>query len=254
MNTKHEFQKRLTEVDSIFFVSNSLKNAFVSFLENLLNKEELREKTKKEIGSQIQMYGVVSDASIKNTEGVKHQELYRQAIVLLVSAVEATLKDFFKHGCKSNIDKIDAFKGVQIRFDELREKGEKLSFDDCVDIAIEKKMYSKEERDKGLNFQNIGAISGVLKGYFDIELSLNEEANAAIAFCFLLRNLIVHQLGVVDKKFLHDLKRLELVPQGLEAGEKISINKQKYELYKNAFITLFEDIDRNVKKSQNYKF
>jgi hypothetical protein len=182
--------------------------------------------------------------TVDRKQGEISSQLYEQGLVLLVGSAESLLRESFRVLLKNNLDKVDKIKNVQFTFEEIR--GITGSSDEFPDLVLQKLEDEKNPSEK-LNFQNVRQMAGIFKGYFGIDFDESVDFQNLHKY-WQIRHLVIHNRGLVDQKFLHNLSAAKIDVSIYKIGDTVGLAKKDYDDCKRMLSALFENLDQKISK------
>jgi hypothetical protein len=143
-----------------------------------------------------ELKGIHEHGSLK----MSYNNMYNQCLVLSVSYFTSTIhsifKEFIGYVCANKPEELKGEEeDFKITLKELKKRRFQL-VEWMGDLIIQK---------KGITFQDMQSVQREFKTYFNIDLPRDNNTNNII-FALASRHLIVHALGVVEEKFLYQIR------------------------------------------------
>lgn len=129
----------------------------------------------------------------------------------------------------------------------LREKGYQLSKKDWFEI-LRGIVYGEVDQSSKINFQNIKSILGIFKGYFDINLNLDENEVKRLHLYYQTRHILVHNVGKIDERYIKNLRAASIAIDA-KIGSRIVVSEKAYNRCKATFTKFFECLENSIAAS-----
>lgn len=244
-----KFLENIAEIDGIFEVATSLKSLYSNALRGLASQQS-RYSEKKSLENTAQAIENISNKSIAKNEKLNWEKLYTQAIVLIVSNSEQLLKHLFENLLFANLKTIRCLEKMAFSFQEIQEHNFNLTLEQWQEL-IWSKIYGEGNPKERINFQNIQSIIGIFDSYFGIKITISDELSKKMFLYYQYRHVLVHNGGVLDRKFCDTVNRI--TGSNYQPGQRLEINSEVYLDCKKTFIELFDVVERAVKATKlNY--
>lgn len=190
-----------------------------------------------------------------NTEQTRISNgLYAQGYILLTGTAEALLKDVFDSLLIENFTSIKVASGINFSSKEVQEvmiaSKDGLDSYEHLNAAfgrlVRQKLYKdiKNPTEK-INFQNAQTMVETFLQYFGIVLNDSSNTNS-IHRHWQVRHCIVHNNSVIDERFVHNVRIVNLLKSSEKVGKVIVIKKSDYQQAKADFLKLFESINIQI--------
>lgn len=228
-NYAKEFQTIIDDIDKLVTTPDLIKQGALSALQTVL-KQPLNHTTKNVLNNAVQSLQNIQDSSIRENFRV----IYSQMCILAVSALEATLKQYFVNAC-SNLSNINL---KNERLKEIRIT--------ALDLVEHKLKYTQDfgqlilDKEKS-NFQDLKSIKRVFSTYLNKELDLPESAEKKIAFYLECRHVLVHRGGKIDQKFIDSTNTFNANVKNYSLGQSIELDHTDWGHIKDVFSELVEE-------------
>lgn len=237
-----QFQASAAEVETIFESYRELHEIYSAAFGNLESKlSKLPAQYKSEISKAKKLF-----SSIKGTVGGKQvdisDKLYAQGLVLLVGNAEALTREMFKSLLVQNIRSLKFQKDIQIPLSRLLEANSDTSLGELVFSVLEDDKNPAEK----LNFQNMKQLQGVVKNYLGMEVP--DDYIKDLHEFWQIRHIVIHNSGIIDQRFLGNLKAAGIPTKKYKLGMKIEIKKSDYDKCFGLLILLFEAFDKEIER------
>ena len=242
-----QFEAVSSDVDDLFSSFETLQEVFKSGINNI---EKSASSLPYTVNSSVDNFMQVlngTDKSVALEQKKISAKLYNQGLVLLYGSSESLLREMFRSLVRNNLDKVKIKDNVVFTFTEIEQtlgNEAEVKFEDLVLGKLEDEKSPAEK----LNFQNMQQMAGILKGYFNL-LVEDKGLIKKLHLYWQNRHLIIHNSGVIDKKFIDNLKVAGISTKNYNIGERIKIDKDTYEDCKNALFKLFDTMDAQIKNN-----
>lgn len=208
---------------------------------DIVSNEEVIKAIEKDFSDKDHLLDISNKAKIER--GSNYENIVRDGVIILFSKLEAGVKDIIKnifiHAPTMFND--DSIKGMKISYAEYR----KFTQDELSDLfLIDYERTFLKEKYGFERFESMLKPVG-LAG----ETEFNPEHKKALIELSMVRNLLVHKNGIIDRQFLNICGYLHL-----EVGSKIKVDiamNNKYIHAVNAY--LLELANRMKKLGELYK-
>lgn len=219
-----KMKNELERIDKLANTPVIFQKIAVDSLKSLINEEVLSNTAKVKISNTVAALNNVSSSSIK----ASYEVIYNLSLVLAVSALEATLQNFFTNYVTSNLHKVNLPK-FSLSTKELIDMDFKLK-DKIAKIVLEK--------DNGINFQNIESIVRTFKDMNIKRIELADSIQKKASFYLTCRNAIVHASGHLEKKYIERLDKNNSNFKGYSVGDEVKIDEKDWNEIKEVFIKI----------------
>jgi len=241
-NLKSIFEERTQNISSIFSSYRTLYDIYLSALKTAdANQNTIiaLEKAK---------------ASVDNAQSKISNQLYSQGFILLVGAAEAFLKDIFDSLLTENFTKIKTPAGLNFSANEVQDAVRKWSERDnslinlnaALGKLVQKRLHDTKNPIEKLNFQNVQTMRTLFDTYFDIYIA-DSTTTKTIHKYWQQRHSLIHNAGVIDKRYIHNVQAVGLLDKDEQLGAEISISRGIYTKAVKNFSELFDEMDRLIK-------
>ena len=231
------FKQRVSNIDSIFTSFRDLHQMYSQMLSTAnVNSNSLTafDRMKKSVATKQRQIS---------------SRLYAQAFILLTGAAEALLKDVFEDLLVKNFATITGASGLSFTTKELQQ-----AIVDSVDspaplddvsaalghLTISKIFKTKNPTEK-INFQNVLTMKSTFLQYFAIDIP-DSVGLSSIHRYWQVRHVLVHNDGVIDERFRHNVKTVGLLQVDDVLGKKIRATKKEFDQATTDFQALFRDL------------
>lgn len=231
------FEDRISSIDSIFSSFKDLHEIYTQVLS----------------GSSVNPNSLKAFERLKSTASNKQQQisnrLYSQAFILLTGTAEALLKDVFEDLLVNNFATISGAAGFSFSTKELQqaivEAGNNSEPLDSVSRSlghlIMYKIFKGTNPSEKINFQNVKTMKSVFEQYFDIVIPDSENLDALHRY-WQVRHVLVHNNGVIDERFTHNVKIVNLLKANETVGSNVTVTKKDFVQARKDFASMFSDL------------
>jgi hypothetical protein len=235
------FARRTEGISSIFSSYKTLYGIYVGGLKSL--------KANQNTITAIEN----AKSSVEAQQEKISNQLHAQGFILLTGAAEVLLKDTFICLLQENFTKFTAPSSMNFAAKEIQQIINSTSdVDDVLEsISAEfgslavKKLYSAKNPIEKINFQNVEATKQLLETYFGLKL-IDSDYLKNIHRHWQARHVLVHNNSIVDERFVHNVKAVDLLQRGEEIGESLKITKKIYDDVNEDFLKLFNELDQLI--------
>lgn len=164
----------------------------------------------------------------------KHHEyiksMYRQGIVYLWTSLESFIKDLILELIKFDNSYLSSeeLSNINIPMSEYFSFDSEDKIDYLADLIYEK---TKSSRQRGIN-----RFEGYLKA-FDLDGPFNTNHKTNIFILHQIRNCVIHNDSIVDRKFYENCKQL-----GYDIGDEITISQEEYRKYERSVLAYIMEV------------
>lgn len=231
------FQARVTSIDSIFSSFRDLHDMYSQVLKSAnVNKNSL-----------------IAFERTQNTATTKQRQisnqLYAQGFILLTGAVEALLKDVFEELLVNNFATISGASGISFTTKELQrtiiDSGDTNSPLDTLSESLGHltidKIFKGTNPSEKINFQNVKTMKMVFQQYFGIEIPESDRLDSIHRY-WQVRHVLVHNDGVIDDRFRHNVNIVGLLRDKEQVGSSLVVTKRDFDEARTNFAALFTDL------------
>jgi hypothetical protein len=231
------FTERTKDISSIFSSYRTLYEIYLSALKAVRanqNTVTAIENAKKSVeGRQAKISG----------------QLYSQGFILLTGAAEALLKDLFDCLLRENfsvahLPKAMNFSAAEIQ-DILNKESDLRKISDDLGATTVKKLASGKNPTEKINFQNVATTKQVLDQYFGLTLS-DSDYSKHVHKHWQVRHALIHNAGVIDDRYMHNVKVVGLLTPPEKVKAKVRVTKQIFDDANEDFLKLFNEIDQLI--------
>lgn len=234
------FQDSADEIDTIFTSFRELHELYSNSFANVeKNLDGLPDIYKKKIENVHKAFENTSGTVEKRQTQISNQ-LYMQAIVLVIGNAESLTREMFRTLLRSNVRKVKIKKNIDLSLSDVL----KADTDDKLADLVLSTLESEGNPSEKLNFQNMKQLQGIMSGYLGI--NVNDELIRGLHEYWQIRHIIIHNAAIVDQKFLDNLKKAEISIKQYTLNKKVVITRTDY---KNCFallVLLFETFDNEI--------
>lgn len=234
------FSERTKDINYIFESYRELYQIYITALKALnANKNTIKaiENTRSS----------VDDRQLKISD-----QLYAQGFILLTGAAEALLKDIFQCLLIENFTLINSPKHLTFSVKELQEVLVGNDSSESLSTSLGKKtvekLYSETNPIEKINLQNVQTMKQVLLENFDIEITDSDYIDNIHRY-WQVRHCLIHNVGIIDKRFLNNVGKVKKQLTGEKIGQKISVNKSTYDQANEDFTVFFSELNQLVEAS-----
>ena len=229
-----QLERTINEIDKIRSIGDMVINFAVDSLNSLAN--DFNEQKQYGIERRIQ----TTTAALKNIDsshsefGIKLTAIRNQSLILLVSNFERFLNDL-------TIVLVEEYSYA------INWPDQKLSIDfGSFQYGRPKlgEIVLASFRDK-YNFQDLRSILDFVERIFGVKIELEKERMNKIVLLHAKRNILVHNLGLIDAKFLKQIRDTKYRLK-YSIGDEISVSEKDYTEARDLILKLAKEIYSNV--------
>lgn len=232
------FDKRVKNIGSIFSSYRELHTMYTQIL------------TTANVNSNALTAFERSKDSAATKQSQISTRLYAQGFILLTGTAEALLKDVFEDLLVKNFATISGASGLNFTTKELQDAI--VAYTDSVEpledvsaalgrLTINKIFKSQNPAEK-INFQNTMTMKSVFQQYFGITLPESEGLNSIHRY-WQVRHCLVHNDSTIDTRFIHNVRKVDLLKTTETEGSKITVRKRDFDQATTDFRALFRDLE-----------
>lgn len=236
-----EFQALAEDIDAIFETYTTLHELYsgsYSSLEKSL--QSLPHTFKKQIENAHKAFEKTSD-TVKNKQAEIGNRLYSQGLVLLVGNAEALTREMFHTLFKLNIRRVKISKKINIPLADVLIAG---ANDELLAELVLDALSAEGNPEEKLNFQNMLQLQGIMRKYFDIQIT-NDLIKNLNEF-WQVRHIIVHNSSFIDRKFINNLKKAGLPTDKYVFNTVVQVSNEDYKNCFGLLSMLFEQFDSEI--------
>lgn len=216
------------------FIKDFVLKSIKSFKES-----ELTTTGRIKVDNIIRAIGNIEEESLKKN----FQIIYNQTCVLAVSALEATIEEFFLNYIQSNWDKMIVRREKEIRVP----LSDLLKFNLRLTTVIGKIIL---EKDSSIKLGDLQSLIRTFEIYFGIKIKVKNQTKKSIIFYQQCRHVIVHKNSVIDEEFLKKVSDNKCNIKNYKLGDKVMLNNDDWLNIKNYFPKLMEELVNSFKKNK----
>jgi len=171
---------------------------------------------------------------------INYQQMYNQAVVLLVSYFGDAVEDLFLAGVKSYLPRNEK---------ALRKEPIKVSLRELVEPGLQDRLGSIIVRSEEISFQDMQSIARAFEEYCGVTVARDEVSNT-IATGQACRHAIVHAAGIATSRFVKQVESLKPTrlgkQQSTEKGKPIRVSPEEVERLADTMTTYLERLAKGV--------
>jgi len=235
------FSQRAEGIDTIFTSYSTLYQIYIGGLKAMnVNKNTLQ---------------AIQNAkdSVEQEQKKISNQLHVQGFILLTGAAEALLKDVFVCLLRENFNQISLPASINFSASEIQEviKAHEGQPQALSELSSElggltvKKIYSSKNPIEKINFQNVATTRQVLEQYFGIKF-IDSDYLKRVHRYWQVRHTLIHNAGIIDERFLHNVKQVSLLARGEKVGSQVKVAKKQFDEAEEDFLKLFNELDQLV--------
>ena len=220
------YQSSIDKIDKLVSTPVIIKQGALGALDTAL-EESLNHSAKTVLLNARQSLKNIKDSSINDNFKI----IYSQMLILAVSALEATLKQYFVNACSilSNIN-----------LENERLKSIKIT---ALDLAVHKLKYTQDFGQlildkENSSFQDLKSIKKTFRDYLSKSINLESDDEKKIAFYLECRHILVHRGGKVDQKFIDSTSSFQANLKEYKLGQNIEFSQDDWKQIKSVFSKL----------------
>ncbi|MDB5184458.1 MAG: hypothetical protein JWN38_266 [Candidatus Saccharibacteria bacterium] len=235
------FERRTQNISSIFSSYRTLYQIYMAALDTVKANENTiiaLTKAKESVGRE--------QSKISN-------QLYSQGFILLVASAEALLKDVFDRLLTENFTKINLSSSLNFSAKDIQKalsdwnpvNNQIRDLHTSLGRLVEKKMHDSKNPIEKINFQNVLSMRTIFKSYLDLEIS-DSETTRRIHKYWQQRHLLMHSNGIIDERYINNVKVVDLLTKNEVVGAEVIITKKDYDKAVGDFTLLFGELTKLI--------
>lgn len=238
----HHFTDNIQKVNSIMGMGASISMFTIELLEKLKVENEKMDgfsiyKTK--LSRTID-----SIKALRGTGELKERYdiLFNQGVVLVVAYFESFMNDLFKMVINEYPEKVS-----------WPEKQQRVSFElNMLSIGNPTIGEIVTSALKGqINFQDLQSTMRFINEYLHLDIELENEMKDDIILYQSLRNIFIHNVGMVDRSFLKQIRETHYQAE-YQLNDRVLLEEIEYENARSRFSELADLIAEKAKKKLEY--
>lgn len=234
------FQESANDIDTIFTSFRELHTIYSSSFTNIeKNLDGLPDVYRKQIDNVHKAFKNTSGTVEKRQLKISNQ-LYTQALVLLVGNAESLTKEMFRTLLRSNVRKVTIKKKIDIPLSDVLKADTDEKLANLVLSILELDGNPAEK----LNFQNMQQLQGIMNGYLGI--NIDDELIKSLHEYWQIRHIVIHNASIIDQKFIDNLKKANIPISRYPLGKNVIVTKKDYDNCFGLLVLLFEVFDNEI--------
>lgn len=231
-----QIKDSLDNIEKLIETPNFIKDFILKSIKNF-GDSELTNTGKIKAENIIKAIENIEGESLKDN----FQIIYNQTCVLAVSALGATLEEFFLNYVQSNWNKIQVKKEIKVPLSDL------LKYNLRLTTVIGKIIL---EKDNSIKLEDLQSLIRTFEDYFGIKIKIKDETRKNIIFYQQCRHVIVHKNSTVDEDFFKKVQDSKCNIKNCQIGNKIMLDNNDWLNIKNYFPKLIEEFTNTFKKNK----
>lgn len=232
MNETDYFEKfniELENIEKLVITPNMMRDLAIKALDKALT-QNLKHTTKNSLVNTKAALENVQDASISRN----YEIIYSQMLILAVSSLEATLKEYFKEVANDPHNLLD---------DNIKLKRIKISALDLIknDLSYIDSFGDLLLQEENASFQSLKLIKETFSSYFGHQINLTENIEVKLIYYLEMRHVLVHKSGVIDEHFVNATRRMRAHIGNYNIGDKIELKHEDWQEIKTIFPKLVKE-------------